>query len=475
MQKAADLYHELKDIEGEINALTDVGYLLAIMNRAEEAYNVLIKALMLEESINYPYVHYNTDILAFTTINLRRFGEQLKYALRTVKTAEATRDSIGWGSFYQRMGYLYGFASRDKEAQEWINKSIDRFMLDRNPTVYKSIHPALDPWKKKEYYQAILDRAMYVSSKVPAIAPLDQSLYHEALAGCYIGLRNFDLAEIHLAKADSLETILESLRGQFSKRRLDLRRVAIYIVKGKFPDARLLLEKYLQNTSASDALGEDNFAYQSLIYLDSAQGDLKAGMAHYKKYMELKGAAFEMAQVRQAEELEVLYEMDEKEKKIALLNQQALFEQANLKQATLVKNLTIGGIVAALIIAGLLYRQSRLRKKNNTVITIKTNSYNISSTEKEWLLKEIHHRVKNNLQIVMSLLNSQSAYIDNEPALTAIHDSQHRVHAMSLIHQKLYGSENVSSIDMSLYIRELVSYLSDSFNTGQRIRFEFEH
>ena len=81
-------------------------------------------------------------------------------------------------------------------------------------------------------------------------------------------------------------------------------------------------------------------------------------------------------------------------------------------------------------------------------------------TEKEWLLKEIHHRVKNNLQIVMSLLNSQSAYIDNEPALTAIHDSQHRVHAMSLIHQKLYSSENVSSIDMSLYIRELVSYLA---------------
>src|SRR5436190_3322578 len=73
----------------------------------------------------------------------------------------------------------------------------------------------------------------------------------------------------------------------------------------------------------------------------------------------------------------------------------------------------------------------------------------------------------------MSLLNSQSAYIDNEPALTAIHDSQHRVHAMSLIHQKLYNSENFSFIDMSIYIRELASYLRDSFNTGQRIHFEF--
>jgi len=91
--------------------------------------------------------------------------------------------------------------------------------------------------------------------------------------------------------------------------------------------------------------------------------------------------------------------------------------------------------------------------------------------EKEWLLKEVHHRVKNNLQIIMSLLNSQSNYLKDDAALTAIHDSQHRVHAMSLIHQKLYSSENHSSIDMSIYIRELASYLADSFNMEQHIHF----
>ncbi|WP_298737901.1 sensor histidine kinase [uncultured Chitinophaga sp.] len=93
--------------------------------------------------------------------------------------------------------------------------------------------------------------------------------------------------------------------------------------------------------------------------------------------------------------------------------------------------------------------------------------------EKDWLLKEIHHRVKNNLQLVMSLLSSQSQYISNELALTAIRDSQRRVQAMSLVHQKLYGSDNATSIELSYYIRELSSYLADSFNTGQRIRFEF--
>jgi two-component system, sensor histidine kinase PdtaS len=156
-----------------------------------------------------------------------------------------------------------------------------------------------------------------------------------------------------------------------------------------------------------------------------------------------------------------------------VLTQKELLHQANLREANLIKNITIGGILLLLIAAFIFYKQYRQKQRANKIITGQNKQLKHLLTEKEWLLKEIHHRVKNNLQIVMSLLNSQSAYIDNEPALTAIHDSQHRVHAMSLIHQKLYNSDNLSSIDMSFYIRELVSYLADSFNTGQRIRFEY--
>jgi two-component sensor histidine kinase/streptogramin lyase len=118
-------------------------------------------------------------------------------------------------------------------------------------------------------------------------------------------------------------------------------------------------------------------------------------------------------------------------------------------------------------------QQQEINKKNNSLEGLIVEKDKLLE-EKEWLLKEIHHRVKNSLQMVMSLLNSQSAFIDNEPALTAIHDSQHRVHAISLIHQKLYNSQNLSSINMSFYMRELVSYLGDSFNTGRQIRFEYD-
>ena len=91
--------------------------------------------------------------------------------------------------------------------------------------------------------------------------------------------------------------------------------------------------------------------------------------------------------------------------------------------------------------------------------------------EKEWLLKEIHHRVKNNLQTIISLLNSQSSYLKDDLAISTIKNSQNRIYAMSLIHQKLYKEDNVSMIDMPDYCNELVEYLKESFS-AEYIHFE---
>ncbi len=79
-----------------------------------------------------------------------------------------------------------------------------------------------------------------------------------------------------------------------------------------------------------------------------------------------------------------------------------------------------------------------------------TNSRNRLLGEKEWLLKEIHHRVKNSMQVAMSLLNTQSYYLENEKAVEAIRQSRNRMYAMSLIHQRLYESELIRYIEENL-------------------------
>ncbi len=87
-----------------------------------------------------------------------------------------------------------------------------------------------------------------------------------------------------------------------------------------------------------------------------------------------------------------------------------------------------------------------------------------SLREKETLLKEIHHRVKNNMQLVSSLLQLQSNYIRNPEALTVFREGQNRVRSMALIHEKLYRAPSLAQIDFSEYLRSLVGILMPTYS-----------
>ena len=94
--------------------------------------------------------------------------------------------------------------------------------------------------------------------------------------------------------------------------------------------------------------------------------------------------------------------------------------------------------------------------------------------EKDWLMEETHHRVKNNLQMAISLLNTQSTFLTDKEARQAVRNTQHRMFAISLVYQKLYQEDALSTIDTPQYTGELLDYLKDEYEAGSNIDFDLK-
>lgn len=117
---------------------------------------------------------------------------------------------------------------------------------------------------------------------------------------------------------------------------------------------------------------------------------------------------------------------------------------------------TVGAAIQNAQLYGAMQQEVITRQRAEQEITL-------SLKEKEVLLKEIHHRVKNNLQIITSLLNLQSAQIKDPDAIMLFRESQSRVRSMALIHEKLYQSKDLARIDFESYLRDLIVYLFRSY------------
>lgn len=192
------------------------------------------------------------------------------------------------------------------------------------------------------------------------------------------------------------------------------------------------------------------------------------------KYMDLRNnlrdSLFTVDKNNKIEELNIQYQTAQTAQSIKDLRLLGTIQKAGLENAKLQRNITIGGILIMLVVSGLIFRNYGLKQKAAYMISLKNNQLQHLLTEKEWLFKEIHHRVKNNLHTVICLLESQARYLEND-ALQAIETSQHRIYAMSLIHQKLYQSDDIKTINMAIYIPELIQSLVDGFGTAGQIRF----
>ncbi|MFN3999955.1 histidine kinase dimerization/phosphoacceptor domain -containing protein [Algoriphagus sp.] len=185
--------------------------------------------------------------------------------------------------------------------------------------------------------------------------------------------------------------------------------------------------------------------------------DFQKSAQYYKALNTLSDSILNQEITQQISELNIRFETELKENQIQLLQKDQLITKRNQSLFAAAAFLFLMASLGIFI----LYKN---RKRSIKKLEEKNGIISKMLEEKEFLIKEIHHRVKNNLQIISSLLQLQSRYVDEPLALAALTEGESRVRSMSIIHHHLYTESNLSQVNVPQYIDNLCSNLLASYN-----------
>lgn len=223
-------------------------------------------------------------------------------------------------------------------------------------------------------------------------------------------------------------------------------------------------EKSLEMCDKGISLVGDNDWPYILVYLYEHKKEVLEYMGRYKEAMEANKEYHQVA--LRFKKLEWNQELAKVAQELNLAEKENQIKTEKSKKRALASSLeaeksrifylVIIAVLAVIMLVVVFVYFRRSRKYNRELIK--------SISAKELLLKEVHHRVKNNLQIISSLLNQQAVQAQNESLRNLVDDGQRRIKSMAMIHQRLYQTEDFSNINMENYARELTTSIASALN-----------
>lgn len=188
---------------------------------------------------------------------------------------------------------------------------------------------------------------------------------------------------------------------------------------------------------------------EARVKILEALGKPEAALDAAKTLILVKDSLLNKQKAESLMEMQVKYETEKKIREIAMLEQKQKLQEVQLE----VRQLVILGLIivaALLIILGLVIRSKWKKEKS-------------SKKQVETLMQELHHRVKNNLQLLSDIFSLQARNINDSDALEAVKSGENRVNAMAIIHQKLYRKSESRSVNLKEYLTSLVEELADTY------------
>ncbi len=415
-------------------------------------------------------------------------------------------DSLKIAETAKFIGSINMFLGNNIIAQEYLIACSDIYMAIGSDRQKASINTSLGSFylnidqieKGKEKYLQALDDFKTLNDSA------GMSGVHANLGMVYTDLGEYDKAQAHLMKQKAFNKVFPTLRemgfhhdflGNLRQAQgrleeaydehligLNIRKdlsstynlcesklnVGEVLIKlGRYKEAIEQLEDVLEYEE-HESFNQQYAAHNLLSEAYEKKGDYKSALAHYKTFKQISDTIYNENSIQVIAEKDALYKKKEQDARIELLNAQYEVTQTKLQRSrTIIVSSLVGLSIFSLLSVFIYLMYKKIKAKN---ITIKK-----ALADKSLLMDEIHHRVKNNLQMISSLLQLQSRFITDKTALDAINAGRSRVQSMAILHKNLYREENLTGVNMKEYFNNLIQGIFNSYNlTHDQIKLNLD-
>ncbi|MBN1414919.1 MAG: tetratricopeptide repeat protein [Bacteroidales bacterium] len=416
--RLADSLHNIY-MYGMTNLFTGIVY--QSMGYYELAMEKMQKSLGIFEERNYTTkLPYALNFLGSVYYDLHEYEKSYQYLKRSLQFFDIIGDTWGKAMAYRYLGRTYMSSSQPDSAKYCFEASLilATQMHDQHGEIYSRRFLGEICLEKEKYDTALV---LFRENLIKAI---------------WIGDMQEKVSNLH----------------------------DIGLLYNKMGQPRKALNYFNQSQMLADSfqLFYDNMitCYQMAITYEML-ADYKMALRYQKLYQSFSDTIFSERKRKNIDEMQLKYETEKKNNEINRLRLQQVSQEARMKNQRIISFSLAIGLILVFVIGIVLWFSYNQKKKANREI--------------ETLLKEIHHRVRNNLQTISSLLSLQSSYTTDSKIKDAVKEGQSRVKSMALIHQMLYQQEKLSKINFSEYIQQLAAAVSDSFiNLTEKVQYQVQ-
>lgn len=474
-QEALLVFQNLRDLNGEFQARANLGSCYFAAEDFKNAIEKFLWALELEKELEekkFLSSVYGSLGLAYQYTG--SFQKALSNHLIGLKLREKLSDKMGIAASHDNLGINYFELGDYETALQHYNLALD---------IYKELNDSTQMLRRRYsiggafYGKGEYDLALEYLNGALSLAKRIKKTSIEISCYQVIGLVHVKREEF--LKAEKLFQKAESIFPENGSDRmliyLKTNIAVLYLNWGTkvnkdrlihLRKAKSVANETFDLTEKSGILQLKKKAIEVLYKANEELGDYKEALEYMKNYVDLKDSLLSQEKQKDMLALEAKYETEKKDLKIDILSKDAELsnlvlaktKESQARQQNIIYSL-LAAAVGLLILGLLIFRLYKQKQKNNSKLVEQYSIILSQKEENEILLKEIHHRVKNNLQIISSLLDLQSRGANDENTKMAVNDGQNRVRAMSLIHEMLYQNENMAEIDIKKYVGQLFSQI----------------